>query len=153
MSDATSLSSTGRRLGWLAITVLLIAGCSKTLTGAPSPVAGNDQSNSSVAAPANAAKGPVLLEPRDGSIFSIFPRTTELSWSATPTAASYAVEIQCEIPSGKWVGLEPLLRETMTTSYTFDFVGAQQGRWRVEAIDADGFVIGESTWWYFTYTL
>jgi len=37
------------------------------------------------------------------------------------------------------------------TSYTFDFVGKQPGRWQVWAIDENGIPGPKSGWWGFTY--
>jgi hypothetical protein len=36
--------------------------------------------------------------------------------------------------------------------YTFDFVGAQPGRWRVWALDKNGKPGQKSPWWTFHYT-
>ena len=38
-----------------------------------------------------------------------------------------------------------------TNSYTFDFVGAQPGRWRVWAVDVNGQKGPKSDWWGFSY--
>jgi hypothetical protein len=39
-----------------------------------------------------------------------------------------------------------------TTLYTFDWVGAQPGRWRVWAVDAKGHAGARSDWSYFAYS-
>jgi hypothetical protein len=38
------------------------------------------------------------------------------------------------------------------TQYTFEFVGAQPGRWRVWAVDAGGKEGPKTGWWEFTFT-
>lgn len=101
---------------------------------------------------------PTLLSPACGSTFNIFPRTTNLSWRAVSGAASYVVEIDCYhcCESGKWctdLGRTWRIERGITaTSYTFDYVGAQPGRWRVSAVDASGREGAKSAWCEFTYT-
>lgn len=38
-------------------------------------------------------------------------------------------------------------------SFTVNFAGAQEGRWRVWAVDASGNQTPKSPWWYFKYTV
>ncbi len=101
---------------------------------------------------------PTQLSPADGSVFSNYPRTTTLKWSAVPGVASYTVEIDCYhcCEANQWctdVGKTwKVVPNLATTSYTFDFVGAQPGRWRVWTVDANGQVSPKSSWWGFTYT-
>jgi hypothetical protein len=73
-------------------------------------------------------------------------------------AASYVVEVDCYhcCEMDRWctdVGQTwKVERGIFTTSYTFDFVGAQPGRWRVWAVgvaEQDG---PQSDWWEFNYT-
>ena len=91
---------------------------------------------------------PVQLSPANGTVFDIFPRTMTLSWSDVPNAASYTVEIQ--FFSGGWVA-HSMPSGLAGTSHTFDFVGAQPGRWRVWAVDADGEPSARSSWWEFDH--
>ncbi|MEJ2559039.1 MAG: hypothetical protein P8186_23050, partial [Anaerolineae bacterium] len=101
---------------------------------------------------------PTHISPADGSVFDHFPRTTRLRWSAVPGAAKYVVQIDCYhcCEAGKWctdVGRTDYGQDEVTkTEYTFDFVGAQPGRWRVWAIGADGQEGPKSDWWEFRYT-
>ncbi|MCK4528327.1 choice-of-anchor D domain-containing protein, partial [candidate division WOR-3 bacterium] len=101
---------------------------------------------------------PTQLSPADGSVFSNYPRKTTLEWSAVPGATSYTVEIDCYhcCQSGKWctdVGKTyKLVPNIKATSYTFNFVGAQPGRWRVWAVDAIGQERPKTGWWEFRYT-
>jgi len=101
---------------------------------------------------------PKQISPADDAVFDIYPRTTKLEWEAVEGAVFYAVEIDaCEslryrIPC---VNPQPLrfLKNTSTifgTSYTFNFVGAQAGRWRVWAI-ARGHQGFKSPWRTFVY--
>ena len=95
---------------------------------------------------------PKQLSPADGQVFSHYPRTTTLEWSAVPDATSYMVEIEFCSPAGcdDWsVEYDPVT--VTTTSYTFNFVGAQPGRWRVWAV-SNGQESPKSDWWGFRYT-
>jgi len=97
---------------------------------------------------------PTQLTPADGSVFSHYPRKTTLEWSAVPDAASYTVEIEFCSPEGcaDWTKKYSPVTGLTTTSYTFDFVGAQPGRWRVWAVDASGQESPKTGWWEFRYT-
>ena len=96
---------------------------------------------------------PTQISPCGGTVFGQYPRTTTLVWTSVPGAVSYKIWIECcwendcylESPCGKVV-------TSFTTSYTFDFVGAQPGRWRVCAVDAQGYDGTPSDWCYFSYT-
>jgi hypothetical protein len=92
---------------------------------------------------------PVLLTPKDGSLFGHYPRTTVLTWQPVPGATKYRVER--EFYGGVWVAY-PVV-EVASTSFTFDFVGAQPGRWRVTALDDIGGTSLPSDWWNFRYTV
>lgn len=110
------------------------------------------------AASVQSLAAPRQLVPADGAVFSHFPRTTLLRWESAPGAATYAVEIDCYhcCQSGKWctdVGRTwKIVTDLRATSYSFDFVGAQPGRWRVWAVDASGRAGPKSGWWEFRYT-
>jgi hypothetical protein len=101
----------------------------------------------------------IKLSPRNGSEFTHYPRTTTLKWSSVSSAASYTVEIDCYncCMANRWctdIGRTwQVVPDIRATSYTFDFVGAQPGRWRVWAVDASGQASLKSGWWYFTYTI
>ena len=93
-------------------------------------------------------KAPQLLGPADGTTFNEFPRKTKLDWSAVEGANEYEVQVQFKA-GNEWVSFKNIREKS--TSYTFDFRGAQPGRWRVCAID--GQKKGPfSKWSNFTYT-
>jgi len=101
---------------------------------------------------------PAQQSPRDGSRFSHQPRQTKLQWAPVTGAASYTVEVDCYqccrsnawcMDIGKTYKVQPSLH---STSYTFNFAGAQPGRWRVWAVDKNGKAGAKSGWWNFTYT-
>jgi len=101
---------------------------------------------------------PAQQSPRDGSRFSHHPRETRLQWRPVEGAASYTVEVDCYqcCRSNAWctdIGesyrVQPALR---STSYNFNFAGAQPGRWRVWAVDNNGRAGTKSRWWNFSFT-
>jgi serine/threonine protein kinase len=99
---------------------------------------------------------PVQLSPANGSTFSNYPRTTVLQWQAVPGAVSYSVEVDYYDPGNtSCTGGNVYKNPTglTTTSYTFDFVGAQPGCWRVWAVDGGGNAGAKSSWWLFIYTV
>jgi hypothetical protein len=111
-----------------------------------------------VCKPPQGLPAPVLRSPATGSVFKNFPRTLTLRWSAVSGAAYYMVEIDCFdcCKKNQWctdVGKSyKLVRNLKATSYTFNFVGAQPGRWRVWAVDAAGNEGSNSDWWEFKFT-
>ena len=76
---------------------------------------------------------PVQLSPANGTVFNNYPRTTTLQWLAVPGAASYTVQVYYQPGDTTCTGgTQDYLTLNLTgTSYTFDFVGAQPGCWRV----------------------
>jgi len=120
------------------------------------------QANASATATAIATappQTPTQLSPANGSVFHNFPRSTTLQWTTVAKAASYTVEIDCYqcCTVNQWctdVGKTwSLVSDIKQTMYTFNFVGAQPGRWRVLAVDESGQKSPVSGWWTFTYTV
>jgi hypothetical protein len=101
---------------------------------------------------------PRQLSPQSGSTFNFFPRKTTLKWSAVLGATAYGVEIDCFscCVNNRWctdVGKEwNVVPNVKATEYTFDFVGAQPGRWRVWAVGPRGETSPKTGWWEFKYT-
>lgn len=100
---------------------------------------------------------PVLLSPDDRAEFQIYPRHTKLEWQPVDGAAYYLVEIDvCDgrnrdlrecvnpMPFSTTASLKPVKVES--TTYEFDFVGRQPGRWRIWAVDAKGQEGFKSPW-------
>jgi hypothetical protein len=92
---------------------------------------------------------PAQLSPAHGSVYNHYPRKTRLRWQSVAGAKDYTVEI--EFKSGnKW---SPLKKQSgLKTDYTFNFVGAQPGRWRVWAVNSAGKNGLTSKWREFRYT-
>lgn len=101
---------------------------------------------------------PALSSPRDNEVFSHFPRKTKVSWKSVSGAASYVVELDCMhcCKSGSWctdVGKTYRVEKNIKgNSYSFNWIGAQQGRWRVWAVDKNGKEGAKSAWRGFRYT-
>jgi hypothetical protein len=101
---------------------------------------------------------PQQIAPENLSTFNIFPRTTNLSWTQVPGAVGYQVDMAfCEswtmpdYPNTCTVWTAYPLVNAEGTSYTFDFVGAQPGRWRVRAVFPNQVVSDYSSFRYFLY--
>jgi hypothetical protein len=109
--------------------------------------------------PRTALPAPQQLTPPNGAVFSNYPRTTTLTWSAVPKAASYSVELDCFqcCAAGKWctaVGkVWQIVTDVTETQYQFNWVGAQPGRWRVWAVRPNGRAGFKSRWSKFSYTV
>jgi hypothetical protein len=109
-------------------------------------------------APAAALSAPIQRSPANHSTFGNYPRTTKLDWDPVPGASKYTVEIDCFgcCQANKWctdVGKQWSVVPNLTaTEYTFNFVGAQPGRWRVWAVGPGGETSPKTGWWEFNYT-
>lgn len=107
--------------------------------------------------PPTITSAPTQISPANGAVFDHFPRTTTLQWSSVPGAAKYTVQMDCYhcCEADKWcaeVGKTWRFVSTNDTSYSFQWVGAQPGRWRVWAVDARGREGPQTGWWEFSYT-
>ncbi len=92
---------------------------------------------------------PQLSSPAEGAVFDNFPRKTALVWSGVSGAVGYLVQVQYKDRTD-WRAL--VFRRTPDASSEFDFVGAQEGRWRVWGVDANGFAGASSPWMGFRYS-
>jgi hypothetical protein len=102
------------------------------------------------------------LSPDNGAVFSHPPHHSckmTLEWSAVPSAQSYTVEIDCFhcCKPNEWctdVGQTwKVVRNIKRTSLTFNFLGAQPGRWRVWAVGEGGREGTKSEWREFQCTV
>jgi hypothetical protein len=102
---------------------------------------------------------PKQLAPPNGATFSNYPRTTTLQWSPVARAASYSIELDCFqcCAANQWctaVGkIWQIVTGITTTTYVFNWVGAQPGRWRVWAVGPKGGKGRKSPWSEFVYTV
>jgi hypothetical protein len=107
----------------------------------------------SARAQSTAVSAPVPMSPPDSATFEYFPRHTVLSWSDVPRARSYIVEVQiCSATACNDSVARPLGKaRAFGNAYAFDFVGANAGRWRVQAVDSAGAVSPPSAWSHFAH--
>lgn len=93
------------------------------------------------------------VQPIDGSSFSNFPRDVLLEWKPLLKTSRYVVLVEYK-SAGQW---HPLPNEnrfvTKTTTQNITFIGAQPGRWKVISIGENEKTIGESSWWYFNFSV
>ena len=105
---------------------------------------------------------PLHRAPPNGAVFIHFPRDTILQWAQVSGAVSYRVEIDCFHCCGwgvwctdvgrTWrVESVPHIDGASFNEFRFSWVGAQPGRWRVSAIDANGREGPRHEWWYFEF--
>jgi hypothetical protein len=111
-----------------------------------------------VSNPSQKLPAPVMKSPKNGAAYRHYPRLTKLSWKPVNGAVRYGVEIDCYgcCKAKRWctdVGKEhQIVPSIFATSYSFNFVGAQPGRWRVWAIDTKGRPGAKSNWRSFRFT-
>ena len=98
---------------------------------------------------------PVPISPANNIIFYHYPAETTLAWGMVPGASGYYIEIDSYDAVGKY--WTPYKYENIpggeASYYNFQFVGAQVGRWRVQALCASGYFLNSefSPWRKFTY--
>ena len=97
---------------------------------------------------------PKLVSPLDNATFATIPRLTVCKWKPYLGAVSYILE---------WDYLNNAVWQSETsnrymevlangTEASFDFIGAQPGRWRVRPVNAQGKRGNPSEWRGFAYT-
>ena len=106
--------------------------------------------------PAN-LPAPALVTPRDQAIFRNHPREVRFAWSRVPQAASYTIEIDCLgcCAPGRWCsevqGRDQVVPNLTAITYSFEFWGDRQGRWRVWAVNGRGRPGAKSAWSGFAF--
>ncbi len=111
--------------------------------------------NATATALARPLPAPSLVTPANGTVFNHYPRTTTLAWSPVPGAVSYTVKVFFYPPGNTTCtggSLWKTAANITSTSYTFDFVGAQPGCWQVQAVSASGQAGTPSSLSEFSYT-
>lgn len=94
---------------------------------------------------------PVTVSPTNGAKLYHFPRTTTLVWRPVVGATYYVVE-RAFSSGGTWFPYPAVtVSGFAASSYTFDFVGDQPGRWRVNACNLSA-CAGFSAWKTFSYS-
>jgi serine/threonine protein kinase len=116
---------------------------------ATTPVAVNGTQTAVVAALLSTA--PTLTSPVEGATLEQIPRTLTLVWETVPGATNYQIEVEYCDPSCDVLAIAYLAVNVSGTSYTFDFVDAKPGRWRVRAATEAGLVGPFSGWRTFRF--
>jgi len=94
------------------------------------------------------------VSPADGSVFRYYPRDVTLVWDAVSDSSGVTYRAEVEFEGGRWASLSGACRGVITgTTCRFTFVGAQPGRWRVQAVDGVGNSSAMSAWSYFRFTI
>jgi hypothetical protein len=98
---------------------------------------------------------PILTNPAANVVFDQYPRTITLSWKMVPAAAGYYLEIAyCTADKVTcWNYPAVTITDPLTSDYTFNFVGAQPGKWRVTTLGGSSYRNSTATAWrWFTFT-
>lgn len=86
---------------------------------------------------------PIQTNPANNEIFGHCPRALTLSWKMVPAAAGYNLEIAyCDSTRTTCVSYPIVtITDPLQSDYTFEFVGAQPGEWRVTTLAGTGYRI------------
>jgi hypothetical protein len=97
---------------------------------------------------------PVLVSPVNNTQFYHYPRITTVTWKPVQGATGYKIEIQEGLGFGAYwsSSITDTILGPLNTAYTFRFVGAQPGRWRVSALNSDGLYYNSAPSEYRTFT-
>jgi hypothetical protein len=98
---------------------------------------------------------PIQTNPANNEIFGHYPRALTLSWKMVPAAAGYNLEIAyCDSTRTTCVSYPIVtITDPLQSDYTFNFVGAQPGKWRVTTLAGTGYRNSTATaWHWFTFT-
>jgi hypothetical protein len=98
---------------------------------------------------------PTLTNPASNQIFGHYPRTITLSWKMAPAAVGYKLEIAfCQPDRTTCANYTPVtISDPLKSAYTFSFVGAQPGKWRVTTLGGSLYRDSSaSAWRWFSFT-
>ena len=97
---------------------------------------------------------PILTNPAANAVFDQYPRTITLSWKMVPAASGYLLETAyCQAGEIDCVSYPAVtITNPLTSDYTFSFVGAQPGKWRVTTLASSPYRnSAPSGWRWFTF--
>lgn len=101
---------------------------------------------------------PQIIEPKNYAVMDQFPRTTKIAWTAVANATEYEVIVEYAAMSTNGdrsfkdaVKFYPYLSgKTKAKAVTFDGVGAQVHRYKVQALNKDK-IISTTDWFFINY--
>jgi TonB family protein len=97
---------------------------------------------------------PKPVAPNDKAMFDGYPRHVTCKWEASPGAVAYLLEwdyMYHDVWHAEAEGMPGAAYEVAGTETSFDFVGAQSGRWRVWPVNGSGQRGNPSEWRTFRY--
>ncbi len=97
---------------------------------------------------------PILTNPANNVVFDQYPRTITLSWKMVPAATGYYLEIAyCQAGEIDCVSYPAVtISDPLASDYTFSFVGAQPGKWRVTTLASSPYRnSAPSAWRWFSF--
>jgi len=99
---------------------------------------------------------PTPVSPPNGAAFDHFPRTLRLVWQPVPDSQAYqvSVDVCCQSGNKWWSQVEPeerFVHEVSQPELSFQWYGAQPGRWRVRAVGPKGEAGAWSPWQWFEF--
>ncbi|QQT28633.1 hypothetical protein I6I99_14810 [Sphingobacterium multivorum] len=101
---------------------------------------------------------PQIIEPKNYTVMDQFPRTTKIAWTPVANATEYEVIVEYAAMSTNGersfkdaVKFYPYLSgKTKAKAVTFDGIGAQVHRYKIQAINKDK-IISATDWFYINY--
>jgi TonB family protein len=118
-----------------------------TLSRTPVAVSPPEPQDSSLPAPR-------LISPPDRALFDGYARRLTCKWEASPQAVAYLLEwdyMDRDAWHAESQGIPGAAYEVAATETSFDFVGAQPGRWRVWPVNGNGQRGNPSEWRTFRF--
>ncbi len=97
---------------------------------------------------------PILTTPANNIVFDHYPRTITLSWKMVPAASGYYLEIAyCQAGEIDCVSYPAVtITDPLMSDYTFGFIGAQPGKWRVTTLASPPYRNSAASGWrWFTF--
>jgi hypothetical protein len=97
---------------------------------------------------------PQLISPPDRALFDGYPRRVRCKWEVSPGAVSYLLEwdyMDRDAWNAEYQGVPGAAIIATGVEETFNFIGAQPGRWRVWPVNGSGQRGNPSEWRTFRF--
>ena len=101
---------------------------------------------------------PQILEPKNYAVMDQFPRTTKIAWTPVANVTEYQVIVEyAEMSTNRDRSFNDVIKfypylsgKTKAKAVTFDGVGAQVHRYKIQALNKDK-IISETDWFFINY--